>query len=726
MATATAWKSKPAEMDAPASNRGHIDFPANQSSNPSIVSRIEWNDKRIEIHSLPLFGWDAAASADDRRRLRVLLERLFRSSAVARAEIDRNFHRLVIHLADGFSATPFVLSQVSQAFAGELDSLHTGNEPIILWDEAPSGSFTLGRAGRLLTTWHVLEDAPEWLVLKQPSLRHEHRLAEQLQPMLEEMPGVGRFTIDEDRGLLSLKAVPGQILDRQLIVQTLEQLTTNSASLALQTLYPKAKMVLPLATLGLAATAQWANPVFWPAAAALIIFLNWKTMVRSVRDLGKGGLGLPLLTTLIVVGTLAGGALTASALFTVLSRYWQNQYARMLSHARREWLGQLALPGGTYQLVKPNNQLENRPSCMIKAGDLIELTAPEAIPADGHLVEGEADVEYPFGEVHLGSNGTAVPNRIYSGGRLKTGHIRLKVDRVGSDTRLARIREELFLACGTNRGESALNTIGQKFGEKTVLPTLALAGLGLAAGGVGTAVAVMRPDYATGVGMGQSLEMLRLSGDAFHDGFLIRDAQTLLKADQVQLWLIEKPTDDSPEFLPASPGQMVAEMVGPSRIDLVHQGQRLTLQGIPPIHNDVDRVRLFHLLRQRGISHIGWVGDAERFPNAARAANLALSTNSSLDATTNPAAAIWLADVIRPDWNKLLCLIHSQHAEQSLIRGMILAPNALAVLGALTMGFTSMASVIISSVGTWMVHERTRKKSSSQRSITREQTARAS
>lgn len=725
MATATVWKSKPAEMDAPVSNRGHIDFPAEAAGQSLVVSRIEWNDQRIEIHSQTLFGWDAATSADDRRRLRLLLERLFRSNAVSRAEIDRNFHRLVIHLAEGFHATPFVLSQVSQAFAGELDTLHTGSEAIILWDEAPTGSFTLGREGRLLTTWHVLEDAPDRIILKQPSLRHEHRLAEQLQPMLEEMPGVGRFTIDEERGLLSLKAVPGQILDRQLIVQALEQLTTNSASLALQTSYPKAKMVLPLVSLGLAATAQWANPVVWPAAAALIIFLNWKIMVRSLRDLGKGELGLPLLTTLIVVGTLAGGALTASALFTVLSRYWQNQYSRMLSHARREWLGQLALPGGSYQLVKPNNQLETRPSCMIKADDVIELTASEAVPADGHLIEGEAEVEYPFGEVHLGASGTDFPNRIYTGGRLKSGHIRLKVDRVGGDTRLARIREELFLACGTNRGDSALNTIGQKFGEKTVLPTLALAGLGLAAGGVGTAVAVMRPDYATGVGMGQSLEMLRLSGDALHDGFLIRDAQTLLQADQVQLWLVEKPNDASPEFLPAVPGQMVAEIVGPSRIDLVHQGQRLTLQGIPPIRNDVDRVRLFQLLRQRGIHQIGWVGDAERFPNAARAANLTLSTNSSLDATTNPAAAIWLADIIRPDWNKLLCLVQSQHAEQSLIRGMILAPNALAVLGALTMGFTSMASVIISSMGTWLVHERTRKKSSSQRSITREQPSRA-
>ena len=632
--------------------------------------------------------------------------------------MDRNFHRLVVHLADGFQATPFVLSQISQAFAGELDAIDHDHEPIILWDEAPASSFQLAKEGRLVTTWQVLQASPESIRLKQPAIHHEALLPQQLQAILEDMPGVGRFTIDEKQGLLAIQAEPGQSLDRALVIQTLEQLTTHSAAISLQSAYPQARLALPVVTLGLAATAQWFNPVVWPVAAALIVYLNWKTMLRSVKDLGQGQLGLPLLTTLIVAGTLAGGALTASALFTVLARYWQNQYARLLATARRDWIGQLAMPTGTYQIVK-NQGLESRPASLIKPGDILELSAPQAIPADGQWLDGEATLDYPFGEETFSPHTPRLNRNVFAGGHLQSGRMRLKVQGTGNNTRLAHIREELLRSTGTQRGSAALNAHGQKFGEKTVLPTLALAGLGLASGGIGTAVAVMRPDYATGVGLGEGLELLRLSSNALQQGYLIRDAQKLVTADDIQLWLIESDHANAPAFHPARPGQMTAEIINPTRIDLVNQGQRLTLQGFPPMHNDVDRLRLLHLLRQQGIARIGWIGNAQRFPNTANAADMALSTNPSLDPKANPAAAIWLADTFQPDWHSLLALVHNLHDERNRIRRMALVPNALAVAGALTLGFTSLASVALTNAGIWAVHRRTLHKSSNQQSFTR-------
>jgi len=722
MTTATASQAtptRPAQGHAPVAaqaHRGHVAFPPDAAGRPPVVSRIEWSDNRVEIQSETLFGWASASNADARRSLRLLCERLFRSSAVARAQVDRNFHRLVVHLAPGFQATPFVLSQISQAFAGELDAIDHDHEPIILWDEAPATSFDLGREGRLVTTWHVLESSPDSIRLKQPAIHHEALLPRQLQAILEDLPAVGRFTIDEKQGLLAIHAVPGQSLDRALIVQTLEQLTTSSAALSLQAVYPQARLALPVVTLGLAATAQWFNPVVWPVAAALVVYLNWRAMLRSVKDLGRGELGLPLLTTLIVAGTLAGGALTASALFTVLARYWQNQYARLLATARRDWIGQLAMPTGTYQVVK-NQGLESKPAGLIKPGDVLELTAPQAIPADGHWLEGDATLDYPFGPEEFSGHTLRLQRKVFAGGHLQSGRMRLQVSGTGHNTRMAHIREELVRSTGTNRGETALNTHGQKYGEKTVLPTLALAGLGLASGGVGTAVAVMRPDYATGVGMGEGLELLRLSTSALHQGFLIRDAQGFLGAENVQLWLIE--AGASPSHI-LHPGQITAEIVSPMRIDLVHQGQRLSLQGFPPMHNDVDRLRLLHLLRQQGIARLGWVGNAERFPNTARAVDVALSTSTKLDPDSNPAAAIHLSESAVPDWNALLALVHNLTAERQRIRRIALAPNILAVAGAFTLGFTSLASVVLTNAGIWAVHRRTLQKSSNQKSFTRE------
>jgi len=54
---------------------------------------------------------------------------------------------------------------------------------------------------------------------------------------------------------------------------------------------------------------------------------------------------------------------------------------------------------------------------------------------------------------------------------------------------------------------------------------------------------------------------------------------------------------------------------------------------------------------------------------------------------------------------------------------MALIPNVVAVTGAFTMGFTSLATVILTNAGIWSIQRRTRQKSQIQRSYTRVPTA---
>lgn len=695
---------------------GFLAFPATADGHSPVISRIEWTGPALNIHSSQLFSWSAGTDSNDRKGLKNLIERLFRSPAVKTCDIDRNFQKLTVHLADGFLTTPLVLNQITQALADSRLELVQSHAPVAIWDEAPTGSFSVAREGHLLTTWQVLEDSPSRIVLRQPALHHDQELAGLTQSLLETYGEISKFTIDKRHGMLSISAIPGQSLDRSKILQSLEQVSSEASALALHLPYPKAGIALPAMTLALAATAQWFNPVVWPVPAVLIVYLNWRMIVRSFKDIGKGTLGLPLLTTLIILGTLAGGALTASALMTVLARYWQNQYARMLSTARREWLGQLTLPTGSATVSQSNGLTRVMPIGKIQINDVLELTAPAVIPADGEWIDGDGEVEDTFSGF-----GETPDNQLFAGGHVTRGHVRMKVRHTGPETRMARLRAEILNNSGTNRGETALNKHGQRFAEKTVLPTLALAGLGLATGGIGTAVAVMRPDYSTGVGLGEGLDQLRLGGDALHEGFLIRNASAVLNAHEIQVWVIESAT--SSKFAPVVPGQILAEIHSPTRIDLVNQDQTLTLQGIPPLLNDVDRVRLFHLLRERGLTRIGWVGDASRFPNTAKAADLALSTSSELDSKLNPASAVSLTRAGQPDWNRLFDLVTEQAKEQKNIRRMALIPNVVAVTGAFTMGFTSLATVILTNAGIWSIQRRTRQKSQIQRSYTRVPTA---
>jgi Cu2+-exporting ATPase len=82
-------------------------------------------------------------------------------------------------------------------------------------------------------------------------------------------------------------------------------------------------------------------------------------------------------------------------------------------------------------------------------------------------------------------------------------------------------------ASATTPAPFAVTPHGEAFAHRAVGPTLAIAGLGLLVGDATTAAAILRPDYATGPGMGVALHLLQDLANAAQDGVLIRDPAAL-------------------------------------------------------------------------------------------------------------------------------------------------------------------------------------------------------
>lgn len=702
---------------APAATSGQVVFPDFSDGSRPVVSKIRWFSQTIEITSSLLFSRTSGVTLNSRIATKRIISRLFQNEAVDSAEVNRSSGTLTIRLAQSYITTAYVLEQITGSLAGsdELGHNNDGSQsPVILWAEAPSTSFHVTREGPILTTWKVESQSNSQIVISNPSLIESSDLRSLTESLADELPNVSACKIDRKTGRIALKFQPGQVPDKAHIIESLELLSSDARQIALLQNYPRSSYKLPIATLAVATLSQWWLPGIWPLAGAMVTMVNWRMVVRSFHDLRQGTLGLPMLTTLIITGTALGGAFFASALMSVMARYWQNQYATMLNQARRTWLGNLALPSGSINLALPDGSTIRKQICCLKSGNVIELAQGDSIPADGICISGSAKIHYPHGCQVVDVRDPSRVNRVFAGGQLESGLLRVQIEHLGFETRLARIRNEVLTGSGTLRGETALNHHGQKFAEKTILPTLALAGFGLATGGVGTAVAVMRPDYATGVGLGQGLERLRLSSEAFREGFLIRDHEAFDKIHLIDLWISENPEHQ----LPVKPGQVVAEVVSPDRIDLIHGPDRLTLQGFSPIHNDIDRMRLIHLLRSRGLK-IGWSGDAVRFPNTAKFADLALSTNHEIDSRLNPSAIISLQDS-PADWNIVHEIFKDEKRESERVRKLALIPNIAAIAGAFTMGFTSLSSVILTNAGIWTVFQRTSKKAGSLRTTRHE------
>jgi hypothetical protein len=686
---------------------GETSFPLQPDGSQPLVSRIRWSGQSIEIYSETLFSTPLENRPEQHSAINRLLERLFSDSIVGRVAVDRQPARMTIHLADGYLTSPANLERITKLFSGRGKTELA--PPLVVWETTPSGSFEVVRDGQILTTWQVAETSPRQWAIRQPSLKHNRHLGELAVSFTEQLPYIKKAKIDRRHGLLLLKLQPGRQIDRASLIHSLEQLSSDAHHFLLPPPYPRAEMTMPLATLAVAAYSQWWNPAFWWLAGGMVVWVNRQMIIQSFKDLRHGVVSLPMLTTLIVLGTALGGAFVASALIAVTARLWQNQYAGMLNSARREWLGQLIQPSGTVHQLEARGTLKELPVGRLKPGDVIEIKAGTRIAADGECLEGSGKALYWYGRREVTS--MAESSRVYAGGLLESGRLRVRVSRTAANTRMAKIRHELLETTGTNRGKASLNCQGQHFAEKTVLPTLAMAGIGLATLDVNAAVAVMRPDYATGVGMGQGIERLRLASEAIAEGFLVRDPHLHEKAATINIWLMEQPVNC---FIPP-PGQYLAMLSSPDCIDLRRGEETLTLQGFAPIRNDVDRMRLIQLLRDRGLS-VAWVGDAVRFPNTARFADIAISTNTEPDYDKNPTAILSLDEGVIP-WARALDLLTENQREARHVRNLALVPNILAVAGAFTMGFTSLASVVLTNLGIFTVFSRTRARSPSTKVI---------
>lgn len=678
--------------------RGEVVFDRSADGALPVVSRIRWLGQAIEIHSQILFGQSSTEIPENRIALRKMVERLFGDEIVGRVAVDRIAGIMTIHLATGWLTTTANLDRVTKLISGK--SRPRSDAPVVLWNDAPPGSFEVIREGQILTTWQVAESRKNQWAIRQPQLQGNRQLADLVVSFTEQLPYIAKAKVDNRRGVLYLTPLPGRSIDRPSLIHALEQLSSDAGHFLVPPPYPRADMALPFATLAVAAYSQWWNPALWWLAGGMVVYVNRQMIWQSLRDLRHGVVSLPMLTSLIVLGTALGGAFVASALIAVTARVWQNQYAGMLNNARREWLGQLVQPSGMVRQIEDGGGVRQLPVGLVARGEVIEIEAGERIAVDGECMEGSGQALYWYGQRNVGAESAS--RYVYAGGLLQSGRIQVKVDRTGRHTRQALIRQELLETSGTNRGQSALNHTGQHFAEKTVLPTLAMAGLGLATLDVNAAVAVMRPDYATGVGMGQGIERLRLASEAIAEGFLVRDPHLHEKAGQINIWLMEAPVQG---FKPG-PGQFTATLAGGSRIDLVRGEETLSLQGFSPVVNDVDRMRLIQLLRDRGLK-VAWVGDAMRFPNTARFADLAISTNPEPDFDKNPTAILSLEQGVIP-WARALDLLTENDREARRVRNLALVPNIMAVAGAFTMGFTSLASVVLTNIGIFTVFSRTR------------------
>ncbi len=177
--------------------------------------------------------------------------------------------------------------------------------------------------------------------------------------------------------------------------------------------------------------------------------------------------------------------------------------------------------------VSADGQEQIVPRSEISAGQRLRVCAGERIPVDATVINGAALVDESRLRGELTPTTRIKGDEVLAGSRLLAGELDLAALRTGWQTRAAQVSQALIETTMPAPGEWTLNQQAEEFADRLVGPTLIAGALGLLVGGPAMFVAVMRPDYATAVGLAVPLETLRSVRVALRHGALIRSDKAL-------------------------------------------------------------------------------------------------------------------------------------------------------------------------------------------------------
>ncbi|HEX6969566.1 MAG TPA: heavy metal translocating P-type ATPase [Micromonosporaceae bacterium] len=189
-----------------------------------------------------------------------------------------------------------------------------------------------------------------------------------------------------------------------------------------------------------------------PALGSIVFFYGgWPFLVGAVREARERAPGMMMLIGLaITVAFLASAATTVgwfdldfwwemSALVTImLLGHWQEMNA--IGQARGALAALAELLPDEVERVGPDGGVTRVKASELQVGDVVLVRPGGRVPADGHVVDGSADVDESMitGESRPVPRG--VEDRVVAGSVATDSAIRVRVDAVGDDTALAGIR----------------------------------------------------------------------------------------------------------------------------------------------------------------------------------------------------------------------------------------------------------------------------------------------
>jgi len=468
-------------------------------------------------------------------RWQAFLERVLNVSDVASVEIDRLAGTAVVRQAPGQAQLGGFAERLSAAVAAEDPHGKDGSLSRLHAYLAGRSRFRIFRRGQSLSTWEIVHESPGRLRVRDTELRHSPATAQRIESDLRLQPGIRDVSISNHTGSVLIYYDDARV-DRERVLTHLDESVRDGGMIACDALPRPTQWLFANATLALAAAGTFFYPPLLPVSAVLLVASNLDTFQNAWRQICRRQASLPVLHTAIVGATLATGGFLASSLMNWLLVYWQDRRTRLAEAGRQMLASSVRPPRASAWVERDGVELETAVE-KLQPGDVVTVREAETIPADGRILSGRAVLE---ANSVVGMNRltcTGVGDEVHEGSCVVEGELRIEVLRSGEATIATTIGRALRSAADVPANGKP--PPAHEFAERAVPPVLMTAGVGLLMGDAATAAAVLRPDYATGPDIADSLTLIDQLRACFDEGIVVRRPDAFRKFADADLFLFD-------------------------------------------------------------------------------------------------------------------------------------------------------------------------------------------
>lgn len=479
--------------------------------------------------------------ATDTPAFSIFVQRAFRSSGIHGLSIPKPGQPFADLHYDGSRFSPKeILAQLMASMDADFppgsDSGVTEPQisPIAI-ARSRTGAVAYYRHQNLVTGWEVLSESPGTIRLKNPALYRKASLCEAIERELMSVLGVDRFKTHSLRCTVQVHFDPRRLSGTNI----LEIVDSALAAAEHQEVLDKLDLDLAIcsASLPLAAAAQLAFPPLMPVAAAVFAY----TAIPSIKGaydvvVKERRLGVDVLDSLVVLGCLGTLQLFPGAVMA-----WCLSLGRLLvkkteDNSKKMLLNAFGKQPRFVWLMKDGVEIEV-PLEKIAQGDIVAVHTGDAVPVDGHIIEGMAMIDQHAltGESTPAEKG--VGDRVYASTILVAGKIFVSVEQAGSETATAKISQILNDTAGY---KLTSQNKGERLADQAVLPTMVVSGIAFSTLGPFAGVAVLNSDLGTGIRMAAPLAMLSSLSLCAQKGILVKDGRALELMNEIDTVLFDK------------------------------------------------------------------------------------------------------------------------------------------------------------------------------------------